>query len=79
MKDIAYFSSIVLYLIALYLFEKKIYNLKKQHREELRTVKESLPIVQHCNSRTKYEFIKHRWDPWTCIHCKEVEDLLNER
>lgn len=47
------------------------------HKKAVELAK-TLPIVQHCNSRTDYEFIKHRWDPERCVHCKEVQDILNE-
>lgn len=79
---------VVLFIISLYLFEREINKLKKQHKEELSVVKcdafdhgwnearLSLPIVQHCNRKTNYEFIHHRWDPGSCKLCLEIKELL---
>lgn len=53
--------------------KKKAYNAGFKARESQR------PLVQHCNSRTNHEFIKHPWDPQGCKHCSEVQDILNER
>lgn len=70
---------IVVFMLALYLFGRDIQKLKRKHKEELKNVRESLPFVQHCNRRTNYEFINHRYDPETCKHCAEIQDVLNER
>lgn len=70
---------LVMFIVSLYLFERDVQKLKTKHKEELSKVRQSLPVVQHCNSRTNYEFIKHQYDPERCKHCKEVQELLNER
>lgn len=81
---------IILDVAQISLFSYRIHNLKDHKAEELAIARKvaydhgfisarlSLPIVQHCNSRTNYEFIKHEWDPEKCKHCKEVQDILNE-
>lgn len=87
-RDIGYGVSLILFIISIYLFERKINKLKEQYREELCIAKRdafdrgrnearlSLPIVQHCNRKTNYEFIHHRWDPGSCELCLEIKELL---
>lgn len=68
----------------------KFRNVVKDHRLELELAEQrawkaaqkewsnKVGMVQHCNSRTDYEFIKHIYNPDGCVHCKEIEDLIRE-
>jgi hypothetical protein len=67
-------------LLFAYAVSKKIRNLIAIHKLELKIAKDdilrTLPLVQHCNQKTNYEMIVHRWCPDKCEHCKEILDLL---
>ena len=35
------------------------------------------PIVQHCNFRTKYEYISHVYQPTKCDECSRIQQQFN--
>lgn len=43
--------------------------------------KEEIPVehettVDHCNSRTEYELIRHLYDPENCDECSRIQSVI---